>query len=199
MHCVQLKGCAFFIGSILSWPTSLWLPEIRESVYTWSIIAFFGNKDYVHENRKTNNKSLGFILLVVVLCMLLLVALGVYFIGFKGTLFGGHRSICWTSDINYGAPTKGKCREDIEKSTDESSIREGTNDVGMIIEPTNSIRYFKSISSGYLSSPPVKTMVCFRFAQWLAYSLTVLTLTLKSESRHSHRGYQPALSNSTTC
>ena len=155
---------------------------------------------------KTNNKKAKLIILAVVMLILLLVALGVYFIGFKGTLFGWTPfADARTSDINYGAPTKGQLNagENIEKSTDKNSNSgKNPNDVGADHpnQPIQSGTSKASVAVTLSSANQNDGVLQIRAMIGVLTNEGTCTLTLTKSGKTVTRtaDVQP-LSNSTTC
>lgn len=155
---------------------------------------------------KTNNKKFRLVILLVVVLVLLLVALGVYLIGFKGTLFGWTPlANTQTSDINYDKPTKEQLNagKDIEESTDENSNSgKNPNDVGADHpnQPIQSGTSKASVAVTLSSANQNDGILQIRAMIGLLTNEGTCTLTLTKSGKTVTRtaDVQP-LSNSTTC
>lgn len=153
---------------------------------------------------KTKSKKTKFIILTVVL--LLLIALGIYLVYFKGNLFGwAPFSDNHTSGINYGAPTKGQLNagEDIEKSTDKNSDSgKNPNDVGADHpnQPVQSGTTKASVAVTLSSANQNDGVLQVRAMIGVLTNEGTCSLTLTKSGKTVTRtaGVQP-LSNSTTC
>ncbi len=155
---------------------------------------------------KTKSKKTKLIILTIAILALLTFASGIYFVGFKGNLFGWTPfADTQTSGINYGAPTKDQLNagKDIEKSTNENSNSgKNPNDAGADHpnQPVQSGNTKASVAVTLSSANQNDGMLQIRamIGVLTNQGTCKLTLTKSGETVTRTAAVQP-LSNSTTC